>query len=168
MRSHDPIQPLTAECYVYDNRQIPYNPAELRALELSDVVSFHCYLPLDRTVQVIEYLRETYGRPLLCTEWLHRIGNQRVEEIFPLFYLEKIGCYNWGLMQGYSQTYEPHGCFMEAIADPNYSGNLQLHLWQHDLYRFNGLPYIASEIAVIQKFAALADARWAKSHPDNP
>ncbi|MBE6768356.1 MAG: hypothetical protein E7549_05520 [Ruminococcaceae bacterium] len=167
VRSHDPIQPLTAECWLYDDERMPYNPAELRALELSDVISFHCYWPLDRTVQIIENLRETYGRPLLCTEWLHRIGNQGVEEIFPLFYLEKVGCYNWGLMQGFSQTYEPHGCFMEQIADPNYHGTAQLHLWQHDLYRFNGLPYIASEIACIQKFAALADVRWAKQHPEN-
>lgn len=160
VRSHDPIQPLTAECWLYDSELKPYTPAELRALELSDVISFHCYLPFDKTVQVIEHLRKTYDLPMLCTEWLHRIGNQGVEEIFPLFYLEKIGCYNWGLMQGFSQTYEPHGCFFEQIADPHYHGKAQLHLWQHDLYRFNGLPYIASEIALIQKFAALADKRW--------
>ncbi len=160
VRSHDPIQPLTAECYRYSADNRVTTPAEIRAMELSDVISFHCYLTFDRTVQLIEHLKETYDRPLFCTEWLHRIGNNRVEEIFPLFYLEKVACYCWGLVQGFSQTWEPHGCFMQQIADPNYHGSLQLHLWQHDLYRFNGLPYIASEIALIQKFAALADKRW--------
>ncbi len=163
VRSHDPIQPLTADCWTYDKEQKPSSPAQLRALELSDVITFHCYSPFTTMVKVIENLREAYDRPLINNEWLDRIGNNRVEENFPLFYLEKIGSYHWGLIQGFSQTYEPWGRYLEKIKDPNYAGDLNLTLLQHDLYRFNGLPYIAKEVEIIKHFIKRADERFAKT-----
>ena len=39
---------------------------------------------------------------------------------------------------------------------------LDLTRWQHDLYRFNGMPYDKNEIATIKRFCALADARDAE------
>lgn len=157
--SHDVIQPITADCFTWGKGDMTDAEAELRALELSDVISFHCYQPFGQTVQIVEKLKELYGRPLLCTEWLHRVGNNDVQEIFPLFYLERVGCYCWGLVQGFYQSYEPHGCFWPVIADPNYSGDLKLTAWQHDLYHFNGYPYSAKEIACIKAFADRADQR---------
>ena len=34
--------------------------------------------------------------------------------------------------------------------------------WQHDLYRFNGLPYDRNEIALMKRFAALDEEREAR------
>lgn len=162
IRSHDPIQPLTADCYTCNPQTgVTETQEELIALEMSDIISFHYYRDFQGLIQVIEFLKE-YGRPIINDEWLNRIEHNNVDEIFPLFYLEGIGSYHWGLMQGYSQTYEPWGGYLAAIRDPNYQGNLDFTKYQHDLYRFNGCPYIAREIEIIKRFSARADERFKK------
>ena len=160
IRSHDPIQPLTAECWIFDGEQKVKNERERTLVEWSDIVSFHYYGPYPTMVKIVESLKETYDRPIINSEWLNRIDNNNVEDIFPLFYLEKIGSYHWGLIQGFSQTYEPWGGYLTDVADPDYYGPRDLTKWQHDLYRFNGLPYIAREIAIIRDFASLADRKF--------
>ncbi len=161
VRSHDPIQPLTADCWSIDKDMNPSTEGQLRALELSDIITFHCYSSFTTMIKMIENLR-AYGRPMINNEWLNRISNNNVGEIFPLFYLERIGSFHWGLIQGFSQTYEPWGSYLAKIKDPHYEGDLKLTLMQHDLYRFNGLPYIAKEIEVIKEFSRRADERFAK------
>ena len=157
IRSYDPIQPLTADCWSYTEEWEPKREMEKLALELSDVITFHYYGSYENMVQLIEKLKEDYDRPLINNEWLNRIDDNNVKEIFPLFYLEKIGSYHWGLIAGYSQTYEPWGWyFVEYLKD---GSTLDLTKWQHDLYRFNGLPYDPKEIKTIKCFCALADKR---------
>lgn len=163
IRSHDQIQPLTADCWRYSGETyLPTTEEELAALEESDVITFHYYRSFSSMVKIIESLKEAYGRPLICNEWLNRIAHNNVDEIFPLFYIENVGSYHWGLIQGFSQTYEPWGGYLKQIADPNYEGNLDLTKLQHDLYRFNGLPYIAKEVAIIKDFSARADRKFAE------
>lgn len=162
IRSYDPIQPLTADVWRFDENQMPYTECEKRALELSDIITFHYYGSFQNMTKIIENLSETYGRPLINNEWLNRITHNNVDEIFPLFYLEKVGSYHWGLIQGFSQTYEPWGCYFSEIADPNYCGDHDLTKLQHDLYRFNGLPYIAKEVEIIKDFSARADKKFYK------
>lgn len=156
IRSHEPVQPLTA-C-VWRSREAmhgEFSAEELAALELSDIISFHCYMSFPDTVAMIEVLKSRFGRPMVCTEWLHRIEHNEVEQIFPLFYLEKIGSYHWGLVAGYSQTYEPWGRYYNDMDNPRYD----LSKWQHDIFRFNGKPYDAAEIRVFKRFSALAKER---------
>lgn len=160
IRSFNQIQPLTADCWCYDADMQPFKEEQLLALELSDVISFHYYGSFQNMVRVIKNLKERYDRPLINDEWLNRIEHNNVDEIFPLFWLEKIGSYHWGLIQGYSQTYEPWGCYMKDIENPDYHGDFDFTKWQHDLYRFNGLPYIAKEVKIIKDFAALADKEF--------
>lgn len=155
LREKHVMQPLTADVWKFDENMEIYTEAELRALELSDVISFHWYGSFDKTVQLIDNLKR-YGRPLICTEWLNRYEGNDVEHLLPLFWLENIGSYHWGLMQGYSQTYEPWGGYF--IRQQN-GENLDLTKWQHDIYRFNGLPYVPQEIEVFRRFAKLADLR---------
>lgn len=160
IRVHDPIQPLTADCYTCNPQTGETETEEERiALEMSDIITFHYYRDFQGMIPVIEFLKE-YGRPIINDEWLNRIEHNNVDEIFPLFYLEGIGSYHWGLIQGYSQTYEPWGGYLKDIRDPHYQGNLDFTKYQHDLYRFNGCPYIAREIEIIKKFSALADEKF--------
>lgn len=167
IRAHDPIQPLTADVWSYDADTLaPADEAQARALALSDVITFHYYGDFGTMVRLVEKLKADHGRPLINNEWLNRIAHNNVEDIFPLFYLEHVGSYHWGLIQGYSQTYEPWGRYNEEIEDPDYYGPNDYTLFQHDLYRFNGRPYIAREIRVIRQFCALADARFEKTHPN--
>jgi len=60
------------------------------------------------------------------------------------------------LIQGYSQTYEPWGGMYDQLDNPN----LDTTKWMHDLYRFNGYPYIPKEIELIKRFSKLADERF--------
>lgn len=154
------MQPLTAEVWDYDRDMKPRSAEGMRALELSDIISFHNYGPYSGTVRLIANLKQ-YGRPLICSEWLNRLeyGND-IEHLLPLFWLENIGSYHWGLMQGYSQTFEPWGGY---FLRQEKGEALDLTKWQHDLYRFNGLPYIPREIKVFREFAALADNRHDKA-----
>lgn len=153
LRSNRVKQPITAG---------PLNTPELRdpCHELSDIISFHYYGPNEGVIPMIEELRERWERPLLNTEWLNRIGRNTVDYQFPLYYLERIGSYNWGLIQGYSQTFEPWGGYYIRQSKGE---ELDLTLWQHDLYRFNGLPYIPAETKLIRRFCDLADARDRKA-----
>ena len=154
LRSNGVKQPLTADVWLYDENGFPCSEAQKRALELSDVITFHCYGSYDTMLKVIEALR-TYDRPIINNEWLNRLENNNVEDMFPLFYKEKIGSYHWGLMQGYSQTYEPWGIYFIRQSKGE---KLDLTKWQHDIYRFNGMPYIPEEIEIFKKYSALADA----------
>lgn len=159
IRSHGNIQPATAGAYRYASHgQFRVDAKiELRALELSDIVSFHCYQPVDDLVGIIEALREDYGRPIINSEWLNRIFENSIHRIMPIFYLENIGSFHWGLIQGYSQTYEPVlPIYDMADADPKYD----TRLWMHDLYHFNGRPYDKSEIELIQTLSKMADEKF--------
>lgn len=89
------------------------------------------------------------------TEWLHRPLHNTVELMFPLFYLERIGCWNWGFVAGLSQTYEPWEGLWRAYEKNNRI--IDISKWQHDLFRPNLRPYDPKEIDIIRDFCTLAD-----------
>ena len=91
------------------------------------------------------------------TEWLARCNYNDVFSLFPLFYLEKIGCYNWGFVAGKYQTYEPWESTWQRYADGTVT-DVDFTKWLHDLYRPNHRPYDPKEIALIQQFCKDADA----------
>lgn len=157
IRSHDQIQPLTADIWKFDDDYMPYNEIEKRAAELSDIITFHHYKPFDHLIKTIEAMK-SFGRPVINNEWLNRIEHNDVAEIFPLFYLERIGSYHWGLIQGYSQTYEPWHRYYLQLNNPD----IDITKMQHDIYRFNGFPYDPKEIKIIKDFCALADKKFAE------
>ena len=161
LRAHDPIQPLTADVWSYKNGgREPATPEQERAAALSDVITYHGYMAYPDLVVTTEALQERYGRPLINNEWLNRILGNNVAEIYPFFYKERIGSYPWGLIAGYSQTYEPWGGLYAKYMEEG--STLDVTKWQHDLYRFNGLPYDKREIALMKRFAALDGEREAR------
>ncbi len=156
-REIDPMQPLTCAPYKNMTHGRTLTEIEQKALELSDIISYHCYGNFENNIQVIENLRR-YGRPLINTEWLNRITHNNVFEMFPLFYLERIGCYNWGFVAGLYQTYEP----WENLWARYYKGeakDVDFTKWQHDLYRPSLRPYDPNEIELIKKYCKYADER---------
>ncbi len=104
---------------------------------------------------------KSYGRPVLNTEWLNRITHNTVDLMFPLFWLENIGCYNWGFVAGKYQTYEPWGYFWEKY-DKGEAGDLDFTKWQHDLFRPNFRPYDPKEIEIIKLYCKKADENFNK------
>lgn len=155
-RSVDPSQPLTSCVWNNIKTASELLPIEKLAIELSDVVSFHSYAPYTDNIEILAHLK-SYNRPVFCTEWLHRPFDNRVDEIFPLFFLEKIGCFNWGFVAGLYQTYEPWGS-MWADYENGTNTNIDFTKWQHDLFRPSHKPYDPKEIEIIKKFCALADS----------
>lgn len=37
---------------------------------------------------------------------------------------------------------------------------MDLTVWQHDIFRFNGMPYIPNEIKIFKKFSELENNDW--------
>ena len=158
VREIDPIQPLTAGIFSFSPNVESINEF---ILENSDIITYHCYKDYNSHVKIIKKLKE-YGRPIINTEWLGRCFGNDVFSLFPLFYLEGIGCYNWGFVAGKYQTYEPY----EGTWTKYYNGelpNVDFTKWFHDLYRPNHRPYDPKEIDVIREFCTLADEEFAKS-----
>jgi hypothetical protein len=112
-------------------------------IALSDVITFHNYAPADKLVQQIAELRQ-HDRPLICTEWMARTLGSLVETILPVFYQENVGCINWGLVAGKTNTIWRWGT-EEGAPEPD--------PWFHDLLRADGTPYREQETALFRKFA---------------
>ena len=151
-RRQETIQPVTSCVW---RRMNNWTVTEKYALEVSDVVSFHNYNSYEYNIREIAELRKL-GRPLMNTEWLNRINGNRVQELFPLYFLEKIGCWNWGFVAGLSQTYEPYESFYD---NPVTLDGIKRDMtkWMHDLFRPSLRPYDPEEIRIIKFFCDLAD-----------
>lgn len=171
-RACDPIQPLTADTWtiVYwsddplNPERTPLNPWEKRAVELSDVVSYHDYYNYESSVMTIKYLRDTYHRPLLNTEWLHRMQHNTVQTHLPLFYLERVGSYHWGFVAGLNQTYEPWESMWTRYERGDLPADVDFTKWQHDILRPNLRPYDPHEIETIKRYIALAEKDFEETH----
>ena len=51
-------------------------------MELSDIISFHCYQPVHDVVGIIEALKEDYDRPIINSEWLNRILRKWMHDLY--------------------------------------------------------------------------------------
>jgi hypothetical protein len=129
-RSQKPSQPLTAGLFLPD-RELNEHLASL-----SDVVSFHCYEDSERLAALIARLRR-HDRPLLCTEYMARTRGSDFRMVLPVFKRERIGCYNWGLVNGKTQTH--------------ISWTGESDRWFHDILHADGTPYDESEVAFIRE-----------------
>jgi hypothetical protein len=136
-RGAQPAQPLTAGVWT---DLLAMNAFQI---ENSDVVTFHNYSGADDLAAQIADLRR-HGRPLLCTEWLRR-GHSEVAACLPVFHRGRVGCYNWGLVSGKTQTIYPWG------APP---GGPEPAVWFHDLLRPDGAPFDAEEARLFRTLVA--------------
>jgi hypothetical protein len=140
-----PTQPLTVGVWRLENWDEPekLNQVHRLAVELSDVISFHDYGKTDVTQRRIDELK-TYGRPLLCTEFMARGNGSTFEEALPLFKKEKVAAYCWGLVDGKSQTKYPWPTWqMPILGEPE--------PWHHDIFHTDGRPYRESEVTLIRE-----------------
>lgn len=138
-REINPMQPLTA-CW--------------EALEISDVVTFHCYMepnstkvtfPMGGRKTFEEEINEalSMNRPVLCTECLGRTIGNELDKFLPIFAQHSIGFYVWGLCEGSAQYRFPWH-WPEGSPEPR--------RWFHGLLYPDGMPYDESEMPLIQSF----------------
>lgn len=155
IRAIDPIQPLTIGVWWTDVERL--SEIQKYGLENSDIISYHNYNPYENNIRELKLLKKL-GRPILNTEWLARCNGNTVEEMFPLFYLENVGCYNWGFVAGKYQTYEPYnGTWTRYKNNPAAYDKYDFTKWFHDLFRPSLNPYNPKEITIIKRYCDLAD-----------
>lgn len=135
-RSCKPKQPLTSGVWVDE----AYNKV---CAELSDIVSFHDYSGLEDTRRRVDSL-EGYGRPMICTEWLHRMTGNCFESHMPYYKEKGIGIVNWGLVAGRTQTY------LNWDASKNPKEGMP-EIWQHDILHTDLTPYREEEAKFIRQ-----------------
>ena len=145
-RSVDPSQPLTAGVW-FDNE--PLNEFQLAN---SDVITFHHYWEPDKLEREIRKLK-AYGRPVICTEWMARTTGSLVKTHLPMFARENVGCLNWGLVAGKTNTiyqWKEVNQIQELI-------DLQVgpKVWFHDLLCEDGTPYDQTEIEIFKKLTGV-------------
>lgn len=155
-RAVDPSQPLTAGLW-FDNKKL--NDFQLAA---SDIITFHNYRPVDELEREIAGLR-VHGRPIICTEWMARTVNCLVKTNLPVFARERVGCLNWGLVAGKTNTIYAWKTTMSVWNPrrwfPAKSASISEPLWFHDLFHQDGTPYDVAEIEIIKRYTLNPERR---------
>ena len=146
-REVNPSQPITAGLWKGEINHWG-TPDSLRVLERtmienSDVITFHDYVGnMDIIKQKITELKK-YGRPLICTEYLERLGGNTFENVLPILKENNIGAINWGLVTGKTNTMYPWSSWDSTYTD-------EPELWHHDIFRKDGTPFSTDEVEFLK------------------
>lgn len=153
-----PDQPLTVGAWstpAAGSDAPPYQTAiDRAALALSDIVTFHAYLPAARVKAIIDRLAG-HGRPMICTEWMARPVGSRIADQLSLFKARDVGCIQWGLVQGRTQTWLPWPTDLVAA----HGGTPRAGVWFHDLLDPQGTPHDPLEARMLRACSAPRAAR---------
>jgi len=150
VRAANPSQPLTSAIWVGDwSKHEAMKPIEKVQVEQSDIISFHNYDKPQDLEQRIKWLQR-YGRPIVCTEYMARPNGSTFQAFLPVGKKYKVGMYNWGLVDGKTQTkYAWDSWVKQYTKEPE--------LWFHDIFRKNGTPYKPAEVAFISELTGVAE-----------
>ncbi|HVI46775.1 MAG TPA: hypothetical protein VM802_17990 [Chitinophaga sp.] len=138
-RAVNPQQPLSSAVWTLEAPEITNTQ-----IANSDVITYHNYSAPLYHRWMIRRLR-SYGRPLICTEYMARTLGSCFQNIMPILKAENIGAYNWGLVAGKTNT-------IYAWETPIPDGSEPV-LWFHDIFRKDGTAYDLEEIKVIKQLS---------------
>lgn len=142
-RAAGPSQPLTSGLWQRDVFHRDMQPIEQLQVDQSDVISFHGYDDVESMKHWVAKLR-TFGRPILCTEYMARSNGCRFDPIFGYFKSENVAAYNWGFVAGKTNTIYPWNSWEKPYpAEPQ--------VWFHDILRQDGSPFDAAEVQYIRQ-----------------
>ena len=144
VRSANPTQFATSGIWAGNwNDSAKMKPIEKLQLEQSDIITFHNYDSVGVFENRIKLLQR-YGKPLICTEYMARPNGSTFATFLPVAKKYKIGMYNWGFVNGKSQTIFPWDSWTKTYtsAPP---------LWFHDIFNTDGTPYKKEETDLIRK-----------------
>jgi hypothetical protein len=130
-----PEQPLTVGVW-FGNQKL--NDFQLQS---SDIITFHNYHDAANLRKQIGELKK-HGRPVICTEYMARTRDSRFDTHLPVLKEENVGCYNWGLVSGKTQTIYPWRS-PKGAPEPK--------IWFHDVFRADGTPFDPKEVTLIRK-----------------
>lgn len=143
-REINPSQPLTAGIWL-DYQGWKKNPPIYQyMLAQSDIITFHNYGPPADMAKEVAELKAAYNRPILCTEYMARGIGSTFEPILGDLKQAGVGAYNWGLVDGKSQTIYPWDTWKKIYtAEPP--------LWHHDIFHTDGTVYRQAEVDYIKR-----------------
>ena len=154
-RMEDPAAPLTVAAWTTplpEDDAHPYQTAiDRSALLHSDIITFHAYWNRARVAAFIDSLNG-FDRPILCSEWMARQIDSRISDQLSLFHARDVGCFQWGLVKGRTQTWLPWPD--ELVL--SHGGRIDRDLWFHDLLHEDGRPYDPDEVATIRALTGAA------------
>ncbi len=151
-REVNPAQPLTSGVWKGEwGNDASLSEMARFQLQNSDVITFHSYDLPEVTKRRIDSLRR-FGRPVICTEYMARPLGSTFAAILPVLKKEHVGAYNWGFVNGKSQTIYPWDSW-----EKTYSG--EPAVWFHDIFRQDGTPYDAKEVELIRQLTGAGAAR---------
>jgi hypothetical protein len=138
-RNVNPSQPLTAG--VWQMSKMEYRELTNFQLYNSDIITYHNYGSYEDAKKDISKYK-SYGRPVLCSEYLARGYNNNFEIHLPLMKQENVGAVNWGFVYGKTQTVFPWSTPLNS-KEPE--------VWHHDILRPDGTPFSSKETDLIKK-----------------
>ncbi len=136
-REANPSQPISSGIWKWKLTEI----TELQ-LQNSDVITYHSYEDADEHRSFIETLKQHTSKPLLCTEYMARSRNSLFQNILPILKEYNIAAYNWGLVDGKTNTKYAWDTPLTDGAEPD--------VWFHEVFRKDGSPYMQEEVDVIK------------------
>jgi hypothetical protein len=153
-RTANPSQPLTAGVWQGEwAADEKLTKIDRIMLDSSDIISFHDYndpAAFERRIRSLE----RYGRPILCTEYMARGNKSTFEGSLPVAAKHRVAAYNWGLVQGKTQTHLPWDSWNEP-----YTGGREPSVWFHEVFRNSGKPYREQEVQLIRELTKSANTR---------
>lgn len=146
-RSANPSQPVTSGIWLGDwSSHEKLTPMQTLQIEQSDVISFHNYDDAAEFEKRIKWLQR-YERPLLCTEYMARPNGSTFEGFLPLGKQYNVAMYNWGFVDGKTQTKYPWDSWdKEYTSEPD--------VWFHEVLRKDGTPYRQEEVDLIKELTS--------------
>lgn len=143
-RSANPSQPLTSGIWQGIRGPENFNQIEKIQLDLSDVISFHNYAWPEDFASMVTWL-QSYGRPLICTEYMARGSGSTFDTILPIAKQQNVAMINWGLVVGKTQTHLPWDSWQRpyVIEQPT--------IWFHEIFHADGTPYRKREAEVVKE-----------------
>lgn len=158
-REQGPEQPLSVAAWTTplpDEDVHPYQTEiDRSALLHSDIVTFHAYWKAGQVAQFIDYL-SVLDRPMLCTEWMARAVDSRIEDQLQMFHDRSVGCFQWGFVRGRTQTHLPWPADLVRA----HGGRTDRDVWFHDLLYEDGRPYDPGEVEMIRSLTLASGHEW--------
>jgi hypothetical protein len=143
-RAASPSQPLTCGIWKGDwSSHDKLSPIEKIQVENSDIISFHNYEGPQQLEKRIRWLQR-YNRPVWCTEYMARGNQSTFQSSLPVLRQYKVAAFNWGFVAGKTNTIYAWDSWKKP-----YPG--EPPIWFHDIFRPDGKPYQAREVAFIKE-----------------
>lgn len=151
-RSVDPTQPLTSGLWTGESwdRQDTLDAVEKIQVAQSDVMSFHDYNWPEQWEKRARQMA-SYGRPVLCSEYMARGNGSTFDGSLPLGKKLKVAMFNWGFVDGKTQTRMPWDSWKKPYTyeEPT--------VWFHEVLRADGAPYRPAEVELIKRLTTEAN-----------